>query len=175
MDIDFTKYGYIYRMTNLVNGKTYIGQHKIKSNEKFLDYMGSGRIIRQAIHKYGKENFSKEILEYAINKEELDILEKSYIHKEILNSKSEYNIEYSSSSLQFKFKELLINDNDLLNWYFDKNMSYKDIALKLGCSEPSIYRYMNKFRKSDERFKNIKHGDNRGKKWIYSRRKRKSH
>lgn len=162
MDIDFTKFGYIYRITNLLNSKTYIGQHKIKPNEKLLDYMGSGRIIRQAIYKYGKENFSKELLEYATSKEELDTLERDYIHKEILNSKSEYNIDYSSSSLRFKFKELLITDDDLLNWYFDKNMSYKDIALKLGCSEPSIYNYMKKLREIDERFKNIKHGDNRG-------------
>lgn len=164
MDIDYTRYGYIYRITNMVNNKTYIGQHKIKPKEKFLDYMGSGRIIRQAIHKYGKEKFSKEILEYAKNKEELSNLEKMYIHEELLNNKSEYNIEYSSSSLKLKFKELLIDDDDLLSWYFDRNMSYKDIALKLGCSEPSIYNYMKKLREIDERFKNIKHGDNRGKK-----------
>lgn len=40
---------YIYRITNLINGKTYIGQHKYK---KIKDtYMGSGKILKNAIKK----------------------------------------------------------------------------------------------------------------------------
>lgn len=57
---------YIYKITNLVNGKVYIGQHKDYS--KIVDnYLGSGSIIKSAIKKYGKENFEKKILEYCTN------------------------------------------------------------------------------------------------------------
>lgn len=50
---------HIYKTTNTVNGKIYIG--KEKHNDK--NYIGSGRILNNAIKKYGKEVFVKEILE----------------------------------------------------------------------------------------------------------------
>lgn len=47
-------YGYIYKTTNLINGKIYIGQYK--SNLFDSQYKGSGVILRKAFAKYGKEN-----------------------------------------------------------------------------------------------------------------------
>lgn len=56
---------YIYKITNSVNGKSYIGQHKVPLHgEAFNRYMGKGIAIRAAIKKHGKEKFTKEILEY---------------------------------------------------------------------------------------------------------------
>ena len=53
-------YGFVYCTTNHINGKRYIGQHK--NNPETNDrYLGSGKYIRQAMKKYGKKNFSKEI------------------------------------------------------------------------------------------------------------------
>lgn len=48
---------YIYRITNLINGHTYIGQHKYNKLED--KYMGSGVILRKAYKRYGAENFIK--------------------------------------------------------------------------------------------------------------------
>jgi len=163
MKIDTTRYGYIYRITNLLDGKTYIGKHKIKKNEEFFDYMGSGRLICYAINKYGIENFKKEIICYTDLDDSLSILEYKYIDIELSNNKSEYNIQRSESSLKTVLENLDFSDEDLLKWYFEDEMSYNDIAIKLNCSIPTIYNYMEKFRQIDERFKNIKHGDNRGK------------
>ena len=82
---------YIYRITNLINGKTYIGQHKYK---EFNDsYMGSGVLIKKAIKKHGIENFKKEILYSRIQyKETADDMERFAIKKERSIGKAEYNI-----------------------------------------------------------------------------------
>jgi group I intron endonuclease len=50
----------IYKTTNLINGKIYVGQDSYNDS----DYYGSGTIIKLAINKHGKENFKKEILEH---------------------------------------------------------------------------------------------------------------
>jgi len=56
--------GYIYKITNLINGKIYIGQH----NGKDKNYLGSGTALKKAIKDIGKENFKKEILEDCVEK-----------------------------------------------------------------------------------------------------------
>lgn len=56
---------YIYKITNTINGMSYIGL-KTKSVEESKDYYGSGKLIQRAIKKHGKENFIKEILEDGI-------------------------------------------------------------------------------------------------------------
>lgn len=53
---------YIYKTTNLINGKIYIGLSE-KSPEDSKEYLGSGDSVKRAISKYGVKNFSKEILE----------------------------------------------------------------------------------------------------------------
>jgi group I intron endonuclease len=57
----------IYKTTNLVNGKQYIG----KDTKNKPSYLGSGTFLKRAIQKYGKENFKKEIIEVCESKEKL--------------------------------------------------------------------------------------------------------
>ena len=52
--------GVIYKTTNLINGKIYVGKDKYNNP----NYLGSGKILKKAISKYGLNNFKKEILEY---------------------------------------------------------------------------------------------------------------
>ena len=48
------KYKFIYKITNNINGKIYIGQH---ITDRLNDgYKGSGIVIEQAFKKYGKHN-----------------------------------------------------------------------------------------------------------------------
>lgn len=85
-------YGFIYLTTNLINGKKYIGQKKGYSDT----YLGSGKILKLAIKKYGRKNFQREILDYAYSKEELNLKEDYYIHKYNAHHSNEfYNISSS--------------------------------------------------------------------------------
>lgn len=66
---------YIYKITNNLNNKIYIGKHTFHKIEN--NYFGSGVAINNAIKKYGKENFSKEILficDSEIQQNEMEIL-----------------------------------------------------------------------------------------------------
>ena len=86
-------YGFIYITTNNINGKKYIGQRKYDSQEKWKEYLGSGVYLNRAINKYGKENFSKEIIEECDTKEKLNEREKYWIsYYNAVNSENFYNI-----------------------------------------------------------------------------------
>lgn len=72
-------YGYIYKITNLITGKIYIGQHKYDKPELDNSYITSGVIINESINKYGLENFNRELVDIADDLEELNQKEIYYI------------------------------------------------------------------------------------------------
>lgn len=72
---------YIYKITNLLNGKIYVGK-RVKENASDMEkYYGSGIAIKLAIQKYGKENFKKEVLEKVEDKNLLGERERFWIAK----------------------------------------------------------------------------------------------
>lgn len=84
-------YGFIYITTNNVNGKKYIGQKKYYGNHEV--YIGSGVALKNAINKYDKENFTREIIENCKSKEDLDSREKYWIkYYNATESEDFYNI-----------------------------------------------------------------------------------
>ncbi len=76
----------IYKITNQINGKFYIGKHVAKNLDD--GYMGSGKLIIRAIKKYGVENFKKEILHVFETEAEMNEAEARLV---ILNENS-YNL-----------------------------------------------------------------------------------
>lgn len=73
------KYFYIYKITNLINNKIYIGQRKTNNIPETDNYFGSGKLIILAIKKHGIENFSKNIIGLYENWEDLNKKEKYWI------------------------------------------------------------------------------------------------
>jgi hypothetical protein len=73
---------YIYKTTNLKNGKFYVGMH---STDNLNDgYLGSGTRLRRSIRRNGIENFKIEYLEFFDNRTDLTNREKELVNEELL-------------------------------------------------------------------------------------------
>ena len=137
----------IYKFTNLLNGKCYIGksqnlENRYKSHER--NYQNSNlqdynTKFYRALRKYGFQNFKYEILEKyeKIEEEELNNKEKYYIKK--YNALKEgYNIQEGGKNTAVPRKldeEQIIEIKKLL---LEKEMSFKDISNKYSVSESLI-------------------------------------
>ena len=90
------KYHYVYKITNKINGKYYIGIHS--TNKLNDEYMGSGSAIIAAIKKYGKQNFIKEILFQSNTRDEVLLIEKQLVTEQLVKDDNCYNLKTGGSS-----------------------------------------------------------------------------
>lgn len=77
----------VYKITNNINGKFYIGMHQTKNLDD--GYMGSGKRLKLAITKYGEENFTKEILFIFDNENDMRLKEKELV---VIDEEISYNL-----------------------------------------------------------------------------------
>lgn len=84
-------YYLIYKITNTINNKIYIGKHQ--TDNKDDDYMGSGKILKRAIEKYGIDKFKKEILFECSSLEEMNQKEADIVDEEFVARLDTYNIK----------------------------------------------------------------------------------
>jgi len=107
-------YGFIYITTNLIDGKLYIGQKKFVKY-KWKNYLGSGTYLKNAIKKYGKENFHRDIVFIAFSKEELDDEEEKLIEiHDAVDRKDYYNQVEGGDLHEKRMKDKLIKDYFIL-------------------------------------------------------------
>ena len=80
----------IYKTTNVLDGKYYIGKHQtLKIDDR---YLGSGIWLKRAIKLHGRRNFKKEILFVFETEAEMNAKEKELITEELVKSPLSYNI-----------------------------------------------------------------------------------
>jgi len=94
MEIDI--FYIVYETLNLVNGKRYRGIHK--TNNLDDGYLGSGFALIEAVEKYGKDNFKRDILEFCKSYDELLEREKIYVDENWVKDKSNYNLKTGGQS-----------------------------------------------------------------------------
>ena len=130
----------IYKITNLINNKIYIGQ-SVHIERRWYEHCqpSAKSLIAKAIQKYGKENFSFEVLEEC-STEELNQKEEQYIH--IYNSitPNGYNIMdwVEGKVTYFNIdKETL---NSLFNDIKNSSLTFSEIGEKYDLSVRTIIR-----------------------------------
>lgn len=80
----------IYKTTNIINDHFYIGKHQCENLND--GYLGSGIKLKQAIKKYGRENFKREILFIFDNEVEMNNKEKELITETLVKDPMCYNL-----------------------------------------------------------------------------------
>lgn len=118
-------YFYVYKITNIINDKFYIGAHKTKKIDDH--YMGSGIAIKAAIKKYGKHNFKKEIISFCENEQDMYLKEKKIL-EELWFDEKKYNMNKGGFGGWYCVNSAGINIGD-------NNVMRRDIKAKNKCLE----------------------------------------
>jgi len=134
---------YLYEIKNNINGKIYVGVHKAKSLDD--GYMGSGKVIADAIKKYGIEHFTKTILEQFATSEEMYAREQEVVDEEFLLREDVYNLrrgglggfDYMNSNPDIKKKRTESIRNNLA--IGEKNSVYGKVWITNGTDSTMIF------------------------------------
>lgn len=130
------KLGIIYKITNSINNKIYIGQTKTSLDQRWKEHLRHAeygdQVINRAMKKYNKENFSIEELEKC-NINIIDDREKYYIKfYNSIDKKIGYNVSLGGNTPLFNRPNVDIKT--LLYLYIDKKLSLNIISKQLNIS-----------------------------------------
>lgn len=135
------KYYTIYKTTNLLNNKYYIGLH---ATENIYDnYLGSGVFLKKAIKKYGYKNFKKEILYVFDNKKDMINKEKELVNEEFVKKRNTYNMSkggHGLSTLSESKKKEAIAKIQKSNLERDSTESSKQRLITMLNADPNVFK-----------------------------------
>jgi hypothetical protein len=119
------KYHYVYITVNLITGGKYVGDRSCDCLPEEDNYLGSGRpLFKDALNKYGKENFRKRILEKFKTREEAHLNEEKYIRL--------YKTHVSQNGYNLSWKGGYGANNDTLSEETRKKISKAKTGKKMS-------------------------------------------
>lgn len=147
METNCLKY-IVYKTTNKINGKIYIGVHKTML-DSFDGYIGCGIYIKSkqiskpttpfqcAVKKYGYKNFYRETLFEFKTANEAYKKEHEIVNCDFINRKDTYNVKIGGrggNNMQIKVFKFTLN-----GIYIESFNSIMDAAVKHKCSDTAIW------------------------------------
>lgn len=100
-------YHFLYKTTNILTGKYYIGAHSTKNLND--GYLGSGKQLKNSIKKYGSKNFKREILNFFEERKDAFIKESEIVTEDFITKKDNYNMCVGGLGAILKTEEFKIN------------------------------------------------------------------
>jgi len=158
---------YIYKTTNLINGKIYIGLHK-SENIETDKYIGTGWAFTDAVNKYGRENFKREILFEFDTLEEANAKEYELVNEEFVNRDDNYNLRTGgnvgtmSDETKKRLSEALKNSEVRKEMMADPEYRKRISERQKGKSHPwqdKINKNPEKIRKMAEKHRGMKRSE----------------
>ena len=137
----------IYKITNTLNNKIYVGQTKYPIEKRFLQHSKSSTPLGRAIQQCGIENFTIEIIERCETQEQLNEREIFWINA--LNSKQPYGYNATIGGGGYKRQIKVSNQDDKCSTFHEKlkylrehqELSQKDLCNRLGLPASTYNRY----------------------------------
>ncbi len=147
----------IYKTTNTLNGRYYVGFHETEDLND--SYLGSGIFIKKAIKKYGIKNFKKELLFVFKNKKDMIDKEIEIVNEEFVSRPETYNMSKGGcglSTLSDDMKEKAVKKiKESLGKIDLKERSRKCVATILS-KDPLVFKKMGKASAKKQKEKTIK-------------------
>ena len=107
-------YGFVYRITNTINGKSYIGRkyfvqkrkpkggkRKVTSESDWKRYFGSSEELKQDIKRIGRDSFRREIisLHKTLGKVNYEETKQLFIHNVLMEALDDGTPKYYNSNI----------------------------------------------------------------------------
>jgi group I intron endonuclease len=149
--------GYIYKITNILNGKVYIGQTIKTIEERFRQhiYKAGCTHLHAAIKKWGKENFKIEIIE-EVPKELLDEREIYWIsYYNSTDNKIGYNIIKGGKLGRKEIYKLSEKEIQELVQMFKEGIGFNDLEKHFNMSRRSLRMILKREGAWIKRYKNL--------------------
>jgi group I intron endonuclease len=83
----------LYQTTNNLNGRIYVGVHRLQNTSRSRRYLGSGKVLLKAIERYGEENFTRITLAEFSCADDAYLAEAKEVTEEFINLPNTYNIK----------------------------------------------------------------------------------
>ena len=140
------KYHFMYKTTNIITKRFYVGMHS--TNNLDDEYLGSGKFLWYSLNKYGRENHKIERFEFFETREELRNREAEIVNENLLKDPLCMNLTFggygnwsflnSNSDIQ---RKKAIKANEKMSWLRENNPAWnKKISENISNGNKLAYK-----------------------------------